>query len=158
MTKKWKKRPQFAPREITGPQPGVTYCDPFGLQVRICINGERHGKYIAYSDHRNDAIAAHRAAEKWRKQLAAKRKVTPSGRGPREVTKQRHEGGVAEYAVVVSATKPDGTATKVSFNIGTDNTKTAARRKEAWAEAEAFYDKYQTWRAGKGRHPMEGRA
>lgn len=157
MTTKWKKRPQFAPREITGPWPGITYCDPYGLQVRVCVNGERLSQYIPYADHRNDALAAHRAAEKWRKQVAAKRKVTLSGRGPREVIKQRREGGVMQHAVVVSATKPDGTATKVSFNIGTDNTKTVARRKEAWAEANAFYDKYQSWRAGKGRHPLEVR-
>ncbi len=154
LAKPWKKRPQFAPREIRVPQPGVSYPDEYGLQFKLQHDGVCHREYFAYRDFRDDALAAHRAAAKWREALRKKLHAPARGRGPSLVEKGRPNGTV-EVRLVVSIALPNGRRTKKAFYVGLKHQVTDEHRDLVARRAAKFYDDYQAWRAGKGVHPME---
>lgn len=151
-----KKRPQFMPREIKSPWPGITYCDEYGLQVRVTVNGKRHSRYYAYSSFKGNALAAHKVAAKWRLDLLAGRKFKLRAR-LRERSVQRREGGVLVHQVVLSVMKPDGTHTLKQWALGTANTATRKRRQTVRRQAQQFLAAYRQWYEQGGRHPMEVR-
>lgn len=152
-----KKRPQFMPREIKSPWPGITYCDEYGLQVRVTVNGERRSRYYSYASFDGDVVKAHRAAAEWRMQVLSGKKFKLRSRGFRERTTRRRADGVLEHALVCKAQKPDGTFAEVKIFIGTANTATKDARRRAKLRAEMWWGQYRRWYEQGGRHPMEVR-
>lgn len=151
-----KNRPQFMPREIKSTWPGITYCDEYGLQVRVTVNGQRRSRYYAYRSFKGNALAAHKAAAKWRMELLAG-KVFKLRARLREREVQRRADGVVAREVVLSVQRPDGTRTLKQWHIGTANTVTAKRRAAVKRTAQRFLDAYRSWFEQGGRHPMEVR-